>query len=193
MDPRDLIVPAAPARLRLPTIFWIFFKSGLAFGGGLSILALLQDELVLRRRVVTREEFMTIYSLARIVPSGTMTAIAVAFGRRFGGFPGTVAALGGLTLPAFVTTVALAAGYTALRDTRLVELLPVTILPAALALVAAAAVNLARATATRLPDMAIAAAALAAAAALHASPAVVLLLGGAAGAAFLRPRDGDRP
>src|SRR5262249_51101995 len=92
--------------LSLGRIFWIFFRAGLAFGGGLSILAVLEQELVGRRRALSRDEFLTTYALGRIVPCGTMTAVAVGVGHRLGGWPGTVAALLGLTLPAFVSTVA---------------------------------------------------------------------------------------
>jgi hypothetical protein len=54
-------------------LFGVFFKAGLAFGGGLGILAVLEQELVTRRRAVGREEFLRLYGLGRIVPSGTMT------------------------------------------------------------------------------------------------------------------------
>ncbi len=78
-------------------IFWIFFRAGLAFGGGLGILAGLERELVTRRRLVTRDEFLTMYALGRIVPTGSMAGLAVGFGHRLGGWPGTAAALLGLT------------------------------------------------------------------------------------------------
>ena len=74
----------------LRDLFVIFLKAGLAFGGGLGILAVLEDELVTKRKALTREEFLTVYALGRIVPSGTMTALAAAFGTRFGGAPGSV-------------------------------------------------------------------------------------------------------
>ncbi len=179
------------SRLSLSGIFWIFFKAGLAFGGGLSILASLEEELVRRRSIVTREDFLTTYSLGRIVPSGTMTALAVAFGYRLGGWSGTVAALLGLTLPGFASTVTLIAGYTALKNTRLFALLPVTILPAALALVAAAAANLSRTVATRAPELTIAGVALLASVVFRVNPSILLLLGGAVGAFLLRPRGGE--
>jgi len=117
-------------------------------------------EVVTRRHIVTREDFLTTYALGRIVPTGTMTAVAVGIGHRLGGFGGTVAALLGLTLPAFVSTVGLTAAYRQLQDTRGFALLSVTLLPAALSLVVAAAVNLARSAIGRRPEMALAVAAL---------------------------------
>src|SRR5882724_10107976 len=88
-------------------LFSIFLKAGLAFGGGLGILAVLEQELVDQRRAVTREEFLGAYGIGRIVPSGTMTALAIAYGYKFGGLSGTVIALTALSLPVFVLTVAL--------------------------------------------------------------------------------------
>ena len=76
-------------RLTKGELFYIFLKAGLAFGGGLGILAVLEEELVDKRRAVTKEEFLTIYGMGRIVPSGTMTALAVAYGFKFGGLPGS--------------------------------------------------------------------------------------------------------
>src|SRR6059058_4676674 len=72
-------------RLTRGELFYIFLKTGLAFGGGLGILAVLEEELVDKRRAVTKEEFLTIYGMGRIVPSGTMTALAVAYGYKFAG------------------------------------------------------------------------------------------------------------
>jgi chromate transporter len=83
-------------------LFAVFFRAGLAFGGGLGILAVLEDELVVKRPVVSREDCLAIYGLGRLVPSGTMTALAVAYGHRFGGPLGTVVALVALALPAFL-------------------------------------------------------------------------------------------
>ena len=62
-------------------------------GGGLGILAVLEEELVDKLRAVTKDEFLTIYGIGRIVPSGTMTALAVAYGYKFCGMSGTVIAL----------------------------------------------------------------------------------------------------
>jgi chromate transport protein ChrA len=47
------------ARLKHGELFLIFLKAGLAFGGGLGIIAVLEEELVTKRRLVSREEFLT--------------------------------------------------------------------------------------------------------------------------------------
>jgi chromate transporter len=167
-------------------LFSIFLRAGLAFGGGLGILAVLEEELVRKRRAVTREEFLTIYGMGRIVPSGTMTALAVAYGYKFGGLLGTVIALAALSLPAFVLTIALTIAYHFLRNSRLFDLLPVTIMPAALALIAVAALRLGKDVFRPSRELVVACAAFALALFLRLNPALILLAGGVLGAFALR-------
>jgi chromate transporter len=174
-------------------LFGIFLKAGLAFGGGLGILAVLEQELVTRRRAVGREEFLRLYGLGRVVPSGTMTALAVAYGYRFAGLPGTVISLTALVLPALVFTVALTAVYGLLhRQAWLPELLPVTILPAALAFIVVAGVRLGGEVFRPSWELLLAAAAFAGAAVLHLSPVLLLLAGGVAGTVLFRAKKGDQ-
>ena len=179
-----------PQPISRPVLFGIFLKAGLAFGGGLGILAVLEQELVTRRRAVDQEEFLRLYGLGRIVPSGTMTALAVAYGYRFAGLAGTVIALTALVLPALVLTVALTAVYGLVqRQAWLSELLPVTILPAALAFIVVAGLRLGREVFRPSPELLLAAAAFAGAAVLHLSPVLLLLAGGVAGTVLFRPKE----
>jgi chromate transporter len=180
--------PPQPISRRV--LFGIFLKAGLAFGGGLGILAVLEQELVTRRQAVGREEFLRLYGLGRIVPSGTMTALAVAYGYRFAGLPGTVISVTALVLPALVLTVALTAVYGLLqRQAWLPELLPVTILPAALAFIVVAGVRLGRDVFRPSWELLLAAAAFAGSAVLHLSPVLLLLAGGVAGTVLFRPKE----
>jgi chromate transporter len=182
-----------PQPISRRTLFRIFLKAGLAFGGGLGILAVLEQELITRRRAVDREEFLRLYGLGRIVPSGTMTALAVAYGYRFAGLPGTVISLTALVLPALVLTVALTAAYGLLhRQAWLSELLPVTILPAALAFIVVAGLRLGRDVFRPSRELLLAAAAFAGAAVLHLSPVLLLLAGGVAGTVLFRPKKGHQ-
>jgi chromate transporter len=182
----------AAAPLTRKDLFSIFFKAGWAFGGGLGILAVLEDELVTRRGAVTREDFLSTYAIARIVPSGTMTALAVAYGYRFAGMPGTVLALVGLSLPAFVLTVALTIGYRYVRDSPAFDLLPVTIMPAALALIVVAALRLGKDVFRPSRELVLACAGFALALFAGMNAAVLLLAGGLIGVFIFRdppPKD----
>lgn len=169
----------------LKDLFVIFLKAGLAFGGGLGILAVLEDELVTKRKALTREEFLTVYALGRIVPSGTMTALAAAFGTRFGGAPGSVVALGALILPAFTLSVIFSAAYVALAGTAFLDVVPLTILPAALAFIVTAALRLGRDISVPSIEALLAAAAFLGVFVFRLSPALLLLAGGIASAIML--------
>jgi chromate transporter len=178
--PADQAGAAGPITRR--ALFGIFLKAGLAFGGGLGILAVLEQELVTRRQAIDREEFLRLYGLGRVVPSGMMTALAVAYGYRFAGLTGTAIALCGLVLPALVLTVALTAAYGLLQQQGwLLELLPVTILPAALAFIVVAALRLGRDVFRPSRELLLASGAFLGAAVFHLSPVVLLLAGGVAG------------
>src|SRR4030081_1493008 len=167
-------------------LFSIFLKAGLAFGGGLGILTVLEDEFVSKRRVVSRDEFLSIYGIGRVVPSGTMTALAVAYGYKFCGVSGTVIALTAPRLPVFSLTIALTIAYHYLRNSRLFELLPITIMPAALALIVVAALKLGKDVFRPSRELVIAGAAFALALFLRLTPALILLVGGALGAFVLQ-------
>ena len=162
-------------------LFVIFFKAGWAFGGGLGILAVLEDELVTRRAVLTRDEFLTTYAIARLVPSGTMSALAVAYGHRFGGFAGTVIALFALTLPAFFLAVGLTIAYAYVSASAWFDLLPVTLMPAALGLIVVAALRLGKDLLKRRRELALAVAAFVLALVTGLNAALLLIAGGLLG------------
>jgi chromate transporter len=185
----DKVEPPTP--VTRAELFLIFLKAGLAFGGGLGILAVLEEELVSKRRVVSRDEFLTIYGIGRIVPSGTMTALAVAYGYKFGGMPGTVIALTALVLPAFVLTVVLTIAYRYLRNSSLFDLLPVSIMPAALALIVVAALKLGKDVFRPSRELVFASVAFALALFLRLNPALILMAGGIIGAFALRKMEVD--
>jgi chromate transporter len=180
-------------RIGYRALFALFLRAGLSFGGGTVVMAELVRELVDRRRAITRGQFFTLYGLARIVPSGTTTAIAVGLGYLIGGPLASVVALLGVVLPSLLPTIALAAGYDALRGGPWLALLPLTLYPAAIALLAGATLSLGREIAGQRLEMAIGVVSLLGALALRVSPAILLVMGGLLGAALLRPADDALP
>jgi chromate transporter len=117
-----------------------------------------------------------------------MTGVAVAYGYRFGGIPGTMAALAGMVLPAFTLTVLLTVGYSALRASPAFALLPVTLVPAAVGLIVVTAARLGQDVFKPSRELVLAAAAFALALFADANPAAVLVAGGAIGAFVFRGR-----
>jgi chromate transporter len=181
---KDLATADVRAPVGLFDLFVIFLKAGFAFGGGLGILAVLEDEFVKKRKALTAEEFLATYGIGRVIPSGTMTALAVAYGSRFSGLLGTVVALFALVLPAFALTVALTVGYAYLREGPVFEILTVTILPAALAFIVVAALRLGKHVFKPGFDLLLAVAAFAGAYLAGLNTALLLVAGGIAGIFF---------
>jgi chromate transporter len=171
----------------LRDLFVVFLKAGFAFGGGVAILSVLEDELVGRRKLLEKSEFYAVYAVGRVTPSGTMTALAVAYGHRFHGVLGGLVALTGLLLPALTITIGAAFAYVSLGQGALIAAIGAVLAPAAIALVAAAALKLGRDVLHQRAALVIALAGFALALFAQMNPALVLLAGGAAGALSLSP------
>lgn len=174
--------------LSLGDLFRAFFKAGLAFGGGLGIMAVLEKDLVVKKKVVTREDFLAMYSLGRLVPAGTTTALAVAYGHRFGGWLGGVIAMTALVLPSTILTILLTVAYGALQGGPAVAVLSATVLPAALAFIVAAAIRFGKGAYRPSADLVIAVVAFVAAFLFDVHPSLLLCGGGAVGLLAFRRR-----
>lgn len=180
-------------RLSLAQLFAIFFKAGWAFGGGLGVLGLLQEELVTLRRILPDKELVTLWSIGRLMPSGTMTAVAVAVGHRLNGFIGTVVALVAMILPGFLCVIVLTIAYGYLAHGAVLDYINATLLPAALGIVVVSAVRLGKPLFRWSIDLGFAVVACIAALIPDVSPALVILAGGILGAVVLRGSDSAKP
>jgi chromate transporter len=174
----------------LREIFAVFLRAGLAFGGGVNVLAVLKEQMVERRKWIQKDDLLAMYAIGRIVPSGTMTALAIGYGHRFRGTIGGLVALAGLLLPAFVTTMVLTLVLAKEKDPALLAFLGATLLPAAVALIAQASFKLGEDVLAPTREGAIVFVAFVVAILLHPNPAFVLLGGGIAGALFLPAKKG---
>lgn len=87
----------APAteRVSLPVLAWTFNHIALAsFGGGLSAWS--REVLVVEKRWLGEEEFLSAMTMCRILPGANQVNMAVFVGTKMRGIPGAVAALVGL-------------------------------------------------------------------------------------------------
>jgi chromate transporter len=169
----------------------MFLKIGMSFGAGTGMSAVLQDELVRKRRAIGRPEFMALYGLARLVPSGSMTALAVAVGYRYQGVPGTLVVLLAMILPAFILTVLLTVFYTLLAGSVVLRVANLTLMPAALAIVVVSSFRLGAEFMRPSLELVLAVAAGAAVLVLGLNPSLMLLAGGLIGALALRRKAED--
>jgi chromate transporter len=169
----------------------MFLKIGLSFGAGTGMSAVLQDELVRKRQAIARSDFMALYGLARLVPSGSMTALAVAVGYRYQGVAGTLVVLLAMILPAFILTVVLTVFYTLLAGSAVIQVANLTLMPAALAIVVVSAFRLGTEFMRPSLELVLALAAGAGVLALGLHPSLMLLAGGLIGALALRRKAAD--
>lgn len=90
-------------------IFKTFFKVGtLLLGGGYVILPLLQHELVEKRNWINEDELCEYYALGQSVPGVIAANTAIFTGYKLRKTSGALAALTGITMPAFISIIIVA-------------------------------------------------------------------------------------
>ena len=93
-------------------IFKSFFKVGtLLLGGGYVILPLLKSELVDKRKWITPDKLYEFYALSSSLPGIIAANISIFTGRTLLGTRGAIAAIVGVTLPAFIAIILLASFF----------------------------------------------------------------------------------
>ena len=78
------------------------------FGG---VLAVVQRELVEKKRWMTREEFVEDWAVAQIMPGPNVVNLSLMIGSRYFGFKGAMAALAGMLVAPLCVVLALALVY----------------------------------------------------------------------------------
>jgi chromate transporter len=99
-----------------PTPLWelacVFLKLGAtAFGGPAVHIALLEQEVVRRRRWLTHEEFLDLLGATNLIPGPNSTEMAIHIGLRRAGWPGLMVAGVCFIVPAFLTVLGCAWFY----------------------------------------------------------------------------------
>ena len=93
-------------KLSLLQLFWIFFKIGLVlFGGGYAILPFLKSEMVDKAQICTMEEITDYYALSQCFPGLVAGNVSMLTGYKARGVPGSLAAVIGVCMPAFLAIV----------------------------------------------------------------------------------------
>ena len=83
------------------------------FGG---VLAVVQRELVEKKRWLTREEFVEDWAVAQIMPGPNVVNLSLMIGARYFGFKGAMAALAGMLIAPLFVVLALAMVYAQFAD-----------------------------------------------------------------------------
>ncbi|WP_296871900.1 chromate transporter [Tibeticola sp.] len=112
-DPPPPPLPAqtegeAPCRPRSKTDLFLSF-TWLAMQGFGGVLAVVQRELVEKKRWLTREQFLEDWAVAQIMPGPNVVNLSMMIGGRHFGLAGAMAALGGMLLAPLLVVLLLAA------------------------------------------------------------------------------------
>ncbi len=85
------------------SLFWTMFKIGLfTFGGGYAMIAIIERELVERKKWIEHDEFLDIIAIAESSPGPLAINSATYIGYKIGKFFGSFFATLGVALPSFI-------------------------------------------------------------------------------------------
>jgi len=91
-------------------LYWSFFKiGGLTFGGGLTMLPMLERELIQKRNWITEEELLDCYAIGQCTPGIIAVNTATFVGYKKAGIAGGIAGTLGMVCPSIliITIVAM--------------------------------------------------------------------------------------
>jgi chromate transporter len=95
-----------------PHLFLTFFRIGwIGFGGLGSVLALVEQELVNRRRVLTAADITEALTYTKLLPGSTVVQVVSYLGWRLAGWGGSAAATVAFVVPSFMVMLALSVVY----------------------------------------------------------------------------------
>ncbi len=134
-------------RVSLWSLFTLFLRIGsTAFGGFMALIAVVENNVVERRKWLTHEEMLDGVSLATVLPGPVAVNTIAYVGHRLRGTPGALVCTIGVILPAFSLMLALSVAYLAWGQIPAVSKLFMGFMPAVTAIILVAAVNMGRKT-----------------------------------------------
>lgn len=120
----------------LPELGRMFLKLGtIAFGGPAAHIAMLEDEVIVRRKWMSRDHFMDLIGATNLIPGPNSTEMTMHIGYECRKWPGVFTAGACFIFPAFVITAVLAALYVEFGSLPAIEPILVGIKPAVLAII----------------------------------------------------------
>jgi len=125
-------------------LFWTFVKvSAFTIGGGMAMVAVVRDILVVKRKWMSEDEFMDILAISQTLPGLMAVNTAIFVGYRLMGTRGSIVATLGSILPPFVIILAIAMVFTGYKDNPAIEAIFKGIRPAVVALIAVPTIQMA--------------------------------------------------
>ena len=174
----------------LRELAWLFLRLGTtAFGGPAAHVAMMEDEVVRRRKWLSRERFLDLLGAANLIPGPNSTELAIHLGYERAGWPGLIVAGTSFIVPAMLIVGALAWLYARFGQLPQADALLYGVKPVVIAIVFQALLGLV-ATAVRSVFLAVLCLASVALVLVGAHELVVLLAAGLLALAVQRLRDG---
>jgi len=106
------VVSAAVQKTSLRELAWLFLKLGtIAFGGPAAHIAMMEEEVVRRRKWLTPDKFLDLLGATNLIPGPNSTELAIHIGFERGGWPGLIVAGVCFILPASIIVTIIAWAY----------------------------------------------------------------------------------
>src|SRR5512140_2796489 len=128
----------------------LFLRMGFtAFGGPAAHIGIMHDEVVVKRKWLTDEEFLDLLGATNLIPGPNSTEMAIHLGHRRAGWPGLLIGGASFIVPAAVIVLGLAALYERVRSVPSAAGVLYGVKPVIIAVVVQAIWGLGRAALTR--------------------------------------------
>ncbi|TSJ64363.1 chromate transporter [Starkeya sp. 3C] len=181
---------AVPRDVLLWEIFLTFlFIGAVSFGGG--VVAYLRAELVLKKRWLDEEHFLSALGIAQALPGLNATNMSIIVGDRLRGVAGAIIAFLGMTLPGGTMVLVLGVLYASNAHNPYVNATLIGVGAAAVGMLSAVTLQIGRKQLGSLIDITIIAVTVLMVSVLHISLLWVLLTVGPAAVLIYRPRRQD--
>jgi len=126
-------------------LFVTFLKiSTFTVGGGPAMLPLIEQSAVYDKKWITEEEFIDMVALSQSIPGPIAVDTAVYIGYKVAGIGGSISAMLGATLSAFVAILVIAIYFTNLNQNKAVDAVFMGLRPAVVALLAIPVLKMAK-------------------------------------------------
>jgi chromate transporter len=126
-------------------MFTTFFKIGIfTLGGGYAMIPLIEEEVVNKKRWVSKDEMLDLIAIAQSCPGVFAINIATFVGYKLNKTRGAIATTIGTALPSFLIILLIAIFFHQFEDNKIVAAMFKGIRPAVVALIAVPTFNLAR-------------------------------------------------
>ena len=126
-------------------IFLVFFKiSPITFGGGFAMIPIMEDEMVNKKKWLSKENLVDIFAVSQSLPGAIAVNSATFVGYQIGDIPGALSALLGIVLPTFGIIILLGALLGSFQHNIHVQAALQGIRPVVVALIASAAYKMSK-------------------------------------------------